>query len=157
MIAAYGAGPEEAHERPGLGRGQVAGGAQGGQHPARGRMAQVHQVRQARAAVLGDGRGDGDHLHEGGRALLHARPAGAGQGQQRQTLSGGPPDRRDHPGRGGHAHGAAQEPELPGQDRCRHAVQLDASDEHRLVGPGIGCSPVELGTVGGVVGLPAAG
>ncbi len=142
VIAANGAGPEEPDEGPRLGRGQVAGGAQRGQDPARGRVAQVHEVRQARAAVLGEAAAMADHLHEGGRALLHPRPAGAGRASS-GSPSRWPAGSCDHPGRGGHAHGSAQEPELPGQHRCRTPSSLTASRQHRLVGAGVGAGPVE--------------
>ena len=79
---------EEPDQRARLGGGDVAQRTPRREHPAGGRVAQVHQVGQMRLLVQADGRGDLDHLQERDGALLHAGAARTRRRQQRQPLGG---------------------------------------------------------------------
>ena len=74
----------EAHPRAALGEHQVGVGGERGGHPAVGRVGEDAHGEQPRLAQRGDGLADGRHLHQRQRALLHPRPAGGGDQDERR-------------------------------------------------------------------------
>ena len=125
--------PEKADQSARLGEGEVTQRTPRREHPAGGRVAQVHQVGQVCLLVQGDGRGDLDHLQKRDGAFLHPGAAGARRRQQRQPLGRGAFHRGGDPLGRGDPDRAAQEVELA--DHHRHAaVQHPAlTGQHRFV------------------------
>ena len=147
---------EKPDQRTRLGRGDVPERTPGGEHPAGGRVAQVHQVRQMRPLVQFDGRGDLDHLQERDGALLHAGAARARRRQQRQPLGRRPLHRGGDPLGGGHPDRAGQEVELAGHQRHAAAEDRALAGHHGLVEAGLGRRGGQLTPVR-VVGATASG
>ena len=108
--------PEETDEGAGLGPGELAERAPGGEHAARGRMAQVDEIGKPRRRCCDERLDDLDHLQEGDRALLHPRAARHRRRDERESLGGRPLDRLGQPFCRGDAQGAAEEGELAGDD-----------------------------------------
>ena len=125
--------PGEADDRAGLGERDVAEHGEGGGNPARGRVAEQHDIGQARLLDLLDRDHRARQLHERQDALLHARAARGGDGDERGLLEhrelGGGEQRLAH----GHAHGTAHEAEVEGGDHDRHAAHLAVGDQDRLL------------------------
>ena len=123
--------PEKADQSARLGESEVTERAPRREHPAGGRVAQIHQVGQVCLLVQGDGRGDLDHLQKRDGAFLHPGAAGARRRQQRQPFGRGAFHRGGDPlGRGDsdraaqeveladhHGHPAPEHPALAGQHR----------------------------------------
>ncbi|RAO54333.1 hypothetical protein PSN01_03755 [Micromonospora saelicesensis] len=76
----------EAHPCTTLGENQIGVGGERGGHPAVGRVGEDAHGEQPRLAQRGDGLTDGRHLHQRQRALLHPRPAGGGDQDERGTV-----------------------------------------------------------------------
>ena len=77
------------HERARLGEDDVALHGKARSDAAGGGVGEHGQVEQARLGVAPNGRGDLGHLHERGRALLHAGAAGDREAHDRQAELGG--------------------------------------------------------------------
>ncbi len=124
---------EEAHERARLGDGDVAERAPRRHHAAGGGVAEVDEVGETRGAVGRDSGRDAHHLHEGGRALLHAGAAADRGGDQGESLAGGALDAGDDPVRRGAPDRAGQEGELAHQHADPSTVQPCLAGQDRLV------------------------
>ena len=154
--------PEEADQGAGLGDRQMPQGGPGGEHPARGGMPQIGDVKKVGGPVRGDRRRDLHHLQEGDGALLHAGATRGGQGDHRQALGGRALDGPHQALPGGHPDRSAQEGELG--CRHRHAAPADQArpGDHRLVQPGLLARCGQVGGVGrsrphaGRAGVPRA-
>ena len=125
--------PQKADQSARLGDGDVAQRTPRREHPAGGRVAQVHQVGQVRLFVQGDGRGDLDHLQERDGAFLHPGAAGTRRRQQRQPLGGGALHGGGDPLGRGDPDRAAEEVELADHHRHPPAEHPALAGQHRFV------------------------